>query len=751
MYDIRFTLLLCGSLLAYAPVVAATAGTLQAGQAAYEQGDYAQAIAQWQQALTQDALGGEAQVDLLLRLGVAYQASGDAVAARGTLESALSLAQQRHYQRQQVLLHSHLSDVLLQVRLYGQAQSQVQQGLALWATLKTPILGAHLYNNLGLIHSLLEEWDAAESALTQAETLAQQAGDAGLWQQILSNQVSLAIRARQPDLARTRLGRALDQARPLAQPLRAAALLHLLHLGLEAQRQDQEAALHALLAELQPLASAAAESSGNPQLRAYAQGYRGTWLERQGQLAAAQQATREALFLSQAWPTLTYVWEWQQGRLLQQQGQMAAAEAAYRQALHTLQPLQADLLRSERDAEAVFYQRIRPVYTALADVLLHRARQETKPAVQQALLEETRHWLELEKTAEVQNYFSDPCLSTGRQVQLDQIQASTAVVYPVILPDRVEILLSVRGQLQQYHSAIDEAQLNRLLRSFNRNLQRLGRWAFIAEAAQLYDLFIRPLDAALTAAQIDTLVWVPDGALRLVPVAALFDGERFLVERYALVNTPSLSLTDPRSLPRGQIQVLLGGLAVEVQAFPALPNVRQEIAGISALFPQHQVLSDEALSSTNLDLALSQTSYRIVHLATHGQFNPDPSQTFLLTYQGRLDMDQLQALLGKSQYRQQPVELLTLSACQTAVGNERAALGLAGVAIKAGVRSALASLWFINDAATSELVTAFYKNLQNPALSKAQALQQAQRQLLGNEQFRHPLYWAPFLLIGNWL
>ena len=114
-------------------------------------------------------------------------------------------------------------------------------------------------------------------------------------------------------------------------------------------------------------------------------------------------------------------------------------------------------------------------------------------------------------------------------------------------------------------------------------------------------------------------------------------------------------------------------------------------------------------------------------------------------------MNRLENLLQLSQSRDKPVELLTLSACQTAVGDERAALGLAGIAIKAGVRSALASLWFVNDEATSQLVIEFYKQLQNPALSKAQALQNAQKKLAAQRNFRHPAFWAPFLLIGNWL
>ena len=114
-------------------------------------------------------------------------------------------------------------------------------------------------------------------------------------------------------------------------------------------------------------------------------------------------------------------------------------------------------------------------------------------------------------------------------------------------------------------------------------------------------------------------------------------------------------------------------------------------------------------------------------------------------------MNRLERFMSLSQYRDQPVELLTLSACQTAAGDDRAALGLAGVAVKAGARSVLATLWFINDQASAQLVTEFYRQLRDPDVSKAKALQQAQVQLLSDRRYQHPGYWSPFLLIGNWL
>jgi CHAT domain-containing protein len=163
------------------------------------------------------------------------------------------------------------------------------------------------------------------------------------------------------------------------------------------------------------------------------------------------------------------------------------------------------------------------------------------------------------------------------------------------------------------------------------------------------------------------------------------------------------------------------------------------------------MLENKAFTVSNFEQDLDKTPYSIVHVASHGKFEKDARNTFLLTYNGKLDMDTLEGFMASTTYREQPVELLTLSACQTAVGDDQAALGLGGVAVKAGARSALASLWYINDEASSLLITEFYKNLKDPGVSKAQALQQAQLVLLNDPRYHHPSYWAPFLLIGNWL
>jgi CHAT domain-containing protein len=250
--------------------------------------------------------------------------------------------------------------------------------------------------------------------------------------------------------------------------------------------------------------------------------------------------------------------------------------------------------------------------------------------------------------------------------------------------------------------------------------------------------------------KIQTLVFVPDGALRTIPFSALHDGKSFLIQKYALAMTPGLYLTDPRPINLQKIRTLAGGLIRSVQGFPSLPYVAEEVQSVRSLFEADQLINEEFRAGL-LEQELRESRYGILHIATHGKFTSDVNNSFLLTFDGKLTMSKLEQLIGLFRFRQDPLELLTLSACQTAVGDDRAALGLAGVAIKAGARSALATLWFINDEASAELIAEFYRQLRDPAVSKAVAIQRAQIKLLGDRIYDHPAYWSPFLLLNNWL
>jgi CHAT domain-containing protein len=211
--------------------------------------------------------------------------------------------------------------------------------------------------------------------------------------------------------------------------------------------------------------------------------------------------------------------------------------------------------------------------------------------------------------------------------------------------------------------------------------------------------------------------------------------------------TPGLSLvTATESPPAGR--VLANGIVDTVQGFPALPFVETELQSIAELFPT-EVYADEAFLSDTLRREILQGGYTIVHLATHAQFESDYERSFLLAYDDLITMDELEDVMSSQRFTTAPVDLIVLSACQTAAGDDRAALGLAGVAVKAGARSALASLWHINDESTSQLIAEFYRQLAS-GHNKAAALRGAQLMLMNDQRYAHPAYWASFLMIGDW-
>jgi CHAT domain-containing protein len=164
-----------------------------------------------------------------------------------------------------------------------------------------------------------------------------------------------------------------------------------------------------------------------------------------------------------------------------------------------------------------------------------------------------------------------------------------------------------------------------------------------------------------------------------------------------------------------------------------------------------QNLVNREFLAANFETKLQEQQFSIVHVASHGEFGNDVENTFLLTFDDKLSLDRVNQMIGVFRFRDDPLELLTLSACDTAAGDDRAALGLAGIAIKAGARSALATLWNINDQATVGLVLDFYRQLKNPAISRVVALQRAQLKLIDNPRYEHPGYWSAFLMINNWL
>jgi CHAT domain-containing protein len=359
--------------------------------------------------------------------------------------------------------------------------------------------------------------------------------------------------------------------------------------------------------------------------------------------------------------------------------------------------------------------------------------------------------VEASHAAELQDYFRDDCVATARAKRGDGLlPANTAVVYPIMLQDRLELLVNTSAGLRRYAVPVDADKLTQEVRTFRRLVQDRRSQNYLSSAQALYGWLMAPLQQDFLAMGITTVVMVPDGPLRTIPIAALHDGDQFVIDKYAIAVTPSMDLTDPRPLARGKMNLLSMGLTESVQGFPALPSVATEVQAIKALYGG-QLLMDNQFLVPSMEREIKEKGVGVVHIASHGVVESDVNNSYLLAYDDKITMDRLSQLVGLLQYRQEPLELLTLSACETAVGDDRAALGLAGIAVKAGARSALASLWFIDDQATSDLVTEFYRQLQDSGVTKAVALQRAQQKILAQPGHDHPSFWAPFLLINNWM
>ena len=354
----------------------------------------------------------------------------------------------------------------------------------------------------------------------------------------------------------------------------------------------------------------------------------------------------------------------------------------------------------------------------------------------------------------------------------------SAIVYCVVLPDQLELLLYTPEGKPIRHTipAADRETLLKTVAELRTEITDTRQWkttGYLAPAQKLYQWLIAPLEADLQAAGITTLLFSMDAGLRSLPLAALHDGKQFLIEKYSLSLIPSITLTDTRYASLKNAQVLAMGASIFTDLKP-LPAVPVELDAITQhLWPGKAFLNQE-FTPGNLKAQRQNAPYRIIHLATHAEFQSGTANnSYIYFWNNKLYLDQLREL----HLSDPPVELLVLSACRTAIGDNQAELGFAGLAVGAGVKSALASLWYVSDEGTLALMAEFYRHLAEVPV-KAEALRQAQLALLrgqvrisggilnsygdfpslplppeiaglGERTFSHPYYWAGFTLIGS--
>jgi CHAT domain-containing protein len=692
-----------------------------------------------------------------------------------------------------------LSEAYQSLGQYRKALAELKTAADLTAGTGDLVLEGLVTGKMGNAYILVNMLDEAEATLKRAADIADKAKDPVVTAAILNTMGNFhTLRDRNDDAIRT-YGAALDLLKTLDNPLLSFTVhLNMARALVKAERYTEEEGFlntaYSLLGKLEAShdkaygfinaaelyeklalvskadktvrikqvsyafteALNAAETVGDRTAQSYALGGLGRLAETQGRIEEASSLTRRALFDAQAVgaPEALYLWQWQSGRLLLREGKTMDALSSFRNSVNTLQSIRREFSGDCRIYNRLSFQdAVEPVYLGLVDILLKLYDSTSDKAKAEAYLVETIRTIELLRGAELQDYFQNSCVVANRKeiARKDIINEKTAVVYYVLFPERLEIIVGAPGGLRKFSSPIGKEELTAEVRQFRRKLEKRTTREYMLYARSLYDKLIMPFEGELSSGRFDTIVFVPEGPLRTIPISALHDGKDFLIKRFAVAEIPALSFTVPHQFKMEKGDVLLTALSEGVQGFASLVNVPVEINAIRDLYKKNSLLLNEDFRVSSMKRAMEEKPYSIVHIASHGFFSGNADETYILTWDGRLSMDHIEKFMSMTRFRKNSVELLTLSFCQSAASNDRAALGLAGLAVKAGAKSALATLWYINDQASSILVAEFYRLLRNERLSYAKALQQAQLVLQETFRYRHPSYWAPFLLIGNWM
>jgi len=375
----------------------------------------------------------------------------------------------------------------------------------------------------------------------------------------------------------------------------------------------------------------------------------------------------------------------------------------------------------------------------------------------------------------------DVAISKFRNV-LTELESTTGeaagITYMVIRQEQLEIIVftAAGDPVRVSVPAANRETLLPLIRRFRSevtNPRKRNSNDYLPLAQELYKLLITPIEEALNGQELDTLVFSMDSDLRSLPIAALHDGKQFLAEKYNVALIPSFALVDTTYNSLQNAKVLAMGASQFTDNNP-LPAVPTELKTITEEFGTPQFFMNEDFTRENLSKQRAADSYQIIHLATHADFQPGGlANSYIQLWNDRLTLAEIPQLAWSNP----PIDLLVISGCRSALGNKEAELGFAGLAVKSGVRTAIASLWSVSDEGTLALMSEFYRQLKT-APTKAEALRMAQVAMirgeitvengtlrgvnrgaaielppelagLTKESLSHPYYWSAFMVIGS--
>ncbi|MGK7940710.1 MAG: CHAT domain-containing protein, partial [Crocosphaera sp.] len=475
----------------------------------------------------------------------------------------------------------------------------------------------------------------------------------------------------------------------------------------------------------------------------------------------AKALTQEALYLAQPKinPYLAYQWQWQLSRIEKLQGNNNQAITNYKLAIKTLETVRKNILTIKQDVQFSFRDNIEPLYREFMSSLLESQSKNIDPNILETILQQ----VDILQLAELENFLQ---CDLSSQTNLNEITDShSLIIYPIVLKDKLVVIYKIPEKNYQIDFKtinISNKEFTQTLKLLQNDLGEIGNQPdIIQQSQQVYQWIIKPLETVLKDnQQIDTLVFILDGILRNIPMSVLYDAENkeyLLQKNYAIAVVPGLNLLQNKTSSLTP-NIFLGGVELKQEldenlVFDKIQYLRQELNEISAIIPNSKQLINESFTKSNLEQELENNQYSIIHWKTHGVFSSNPDDTYIVAYNGLLKTNDINQLINAgSQEKSQPIDLLVLSACETAKGDNRAVLGLAGIAVRSGVSSTLSTLWRADDLANTQLMKDFYKVLFQPNMSKAKALRQAQLSLYNsNIAYQDPHYWASYILVGNWL
>ncbi|MEL6939003.1 MAG: CHAT domain-containing protein [Cyanobacteria bacterium J06598_1] len=700
---------------------------------------------------------------------------------------------------------------------FGTALEYYQQALTPETVdLMDPHTRVHLLTRQGIVETEIGQYAKAETTLQQAATLSQalestlQTADAIAalaWTHEQQSNLGPAIAAYQRALTH------YQQARDTS-----GETLTLSNLGAVHLKQNNPAAAETVLNQARALLN----TNDDPYQRAVLFDSFGTLYQNQGNVEQAWKSYRQAITLShQSNDKVNKISSLLNlGQLMESQAQPSTAIFFYKQAIANIETIRQDLQPLSTAIQKRYTLTVEDFYRHLADLLLQQDRTEEALQILELLkIQEVQAYLHsspansrptnsnqnstpasetnstllspteltlanvldsqsldrsladftaLPEVAALAQPNTEKPTATDSPFQTDTIKeiqatlktqpANTAAIYPLILEDRLEIVLITADQ-DPIH--ISQPVTNTTLASTVHTLQnKLKTNALLptAEAQQLYDWLIRPLEETLTQQAIQNIIYLPDGILRYIPIAALHDGQQWFAQKYPSHNITAASIGDLSRTNTATPSILAGAFTDAIPAhtvtvgnqnyrYEGLPAARIEINNLLELIPNTTALFDQDFSPSKTLGAVD--THEIVHLATHAKFLPgQPESSFVLFGDGStVNMRDI------GEWQLPGVDLVVFSACQTAVSTEgdgKELLGLGFQVQQTGAGAAIASLWAVDDTSTAALMNQFYTELSQ-GKTKAEALQQAQIKLIENERFQHPYDWAAFILIGNGL